>query len=63
MKLIVDGKEVEKPPSAKTVAQLMQMLGLSKEEVLVKVNGKLVPDGHAISPKDEVKIIKVIYGG
>ncbi|MCX8198059.1 MAG: MoaD/ThiS family protein [Candidatus Micrarchaeota archaeon] len=63
MRLSVDGKSIKNPPKAKTVAELISALGLSEEEVLVKINGKLSPNSASISGEDEVKVMRVIFGG
>lgn len=62
MEVLVDGRKT-RAPAAATVAELLSALKLNGEEVLVKVNGRLAPNGAAISPKDEVKIMRVIFGG
>lgn len=62
MTITVDGRKT-KAASAATVAELLSSLSLNGEEVLVKVNGKLAPNGAAISPKDEIKVMRVIFGG
>lgn len=46
-----------------TVQSLLRKLKLRREEVLVKVNGKLVPDDVELGPKDKVEIIQVVFGG
>ncbi len=46
-----------------TIAGLLRELKLMREEVVVKVNGKLAPETKAISQKDKIHIIKVVFGG
>lgn len=62
MEITVDGRKT-KVAKASNVAELLSQLKLNSEEVLVKVNGGLAPDGAKISPKDEVKVMRVIFGG
>lgn len=62
MEVLVDGRKVD-AKDARTVAALLKLLSLNSEEVLVKVNGKLVPDSAKVSKKDVVKIMRVIFGG
>ncbi|MCX6772239.1 MAG: MoaD/ThiS family protein [Candidatus Micrarchaeota archaeon] len=62
MTIIVDGKKT-KAASAPTVAALLIALKLNGEEVLVKVNGKLAPNEMKIAASDEVKVMRVIFGG
>lgn len=61
MELLVDGRKVK--AEGQTVAELLKFLGLNPEEVLVKVNGKLAPNGAKIADGDEVKVMRVIFGG
>ena len=46
-----------------TIGELLRELRLMREEVVVKVNGKLAPETRALSAKDKVHIIKVVFGG
>jgi sulfur carrier protein ThiS len=46
-----------------TLAALLRELNVMREEVVVKVNGKLAPETAAIRPSDRVEIIKVVFGG
>jgi sulfur carrier protein ThiS len=46
-----------------TIGELLRELRVMREEVVVKVNGKLAPETKALSPKDKVHIIKVVFGG
>lgn len=46
-----------------SVSELVRRLAFSREEVLVKVNGKLVPEDAEITSKDKVEVIKVVFGG
>lgn len=62
MRVTLDGKDA-KVASAATVAELLALLGLSGEETLVKVNGNLSPNSARLSQKDEVKVLRVIFGG
>jgi thiamine biosynthesis protein ThiS len=63
MKVKVDGKEVEVKEKPKTVAELLANLKITEEEVLVKINGKLVSRDREIQTKDRIEILKVIFGG
>jgi thiamine biosynthesis protein ThiS len=46
-----------------TLAELIKKSGFLREEVVVKVNGKLVPETTKLSKTDRVEIIKVVFGG
>jgi len=63
MKLTLDGKPAKIASLPSTVAELLAALKVNPEEALVKVNGKLAPNSARISAKDEVKVMRVIFGG
>ncbi len=63
MELTLDGRKMTLKKMPATVAELITALGANQEEVLVKVNGRLAPNGAKISPKDKVKVMRVIFGG
>jgi thiamine biosynthesis protein ThiS len=46
-----------------TLAELIKKSGFMREEVVVKVNGKLVPETTKLKKTDKVEIIKVVFGG
>ncbi|MFH1394265.1 MAG: MoaD/ThiS family protein [Candidatus Micrarchaeota archaeon] len=46
-----------------TVSELLKELGASREEVVIKVNGRLAPETINVGPEDSVEIIKVVFGG
>jgi sulfur carrier protein ThiS len=46
-----------------TVSGLLKDLKVMREEVVVKVNGRLAPDTRAIKSSDKVEVIKVVFGG
>lgn len=46
-----------------TVAELLRRLKCMREEVVVKVNGRLAPETRILSGKERVEIIKVVFGG
>lgn len=62
MELTVDGRKTNARPVS-TVGELILALKLNGEEVLVKVNGKLAPNGMKIAATDEIKVMRVIFGG
>lgn len=45
------------------VSGLLKKLGVMREEVVVKVNGRLVPDTRELSARDSVEVIRVVFGG
>lgn len=46
-----------------SVSSLLRELKVMREEVVVKVNGRLAPETREIRPSDRVEIIKVVFGG
>jgi sulfur carrier protein ThiS len=60
---MVDGERVRAPFKAGQISRLLSELKIPREEVLVKVNGKLAPEDAEISASDRVEIIKVVFGG
>lgn len=46
-----------------TVDQLLKQLNIRREEVVVKINGKLAPETTTVNGNDSVEIIKVVFGG
>jgi len=62
MELIVDGGKKRMRHSG-SVNSLLKKLGVMREEVIVKVNGKLAPETAEVGAKDRVEVIKVVFGG
>jgi len=46
-----------------TVDQLLKQLNIRREEVVVKINGKLAPETTNVNGNDSVEVIKVVFGG
>lgn len=63
MKLVVDGKQKKVAANPTSVGQLLAALKISSQEALVKVNGKIRPEGTPISKKDRIEVIRVVFGG
>ncbi len=62
MELIFDRKAQSRDFDG-DVGALLRTLGVMREEVIVKVNGKLAPETRRIGKADRVEIIKVVFGG
>jgi sulfur carrier protein ThiS len=45
------------------IAALLRKLRIMREEVVVKVNGRLAPETRMLGPSDRVEVIKVVFGG
>ena len=50
-------------PAPRTIEQVLLELGINPIEVIVSVNGRLVPEDVIVSGNDEIRIIKVAHGG
>ena len=62
MELVLDDERKEMEFEG-TIAELLRNLKLMREEVVVKLNGKLAPETVKIKPQDRVEVIKVVFGG
>ena len=62
MKLFLDGR-LKKLNHAGTVSALLKKLKVSREEVVVKLNGRLAPETASVLTSDKVEVIKVVFGG
>jgi sulfur carrier protein ThiS len=62
MELVFDNQKSERQFNG-TLAELLKDLKVMREEVVIKVNGKLAPETEMIGPEDKVEIIKVVFGG
>jgi len=62
MKLFLDGR-VKKLNHAGTVSALLKKLKVRREEVVVKLNGRLAPETASVLSNDKVEVIKVVFGG
>ena len=62
MELILNNekKDMEFKGSA---IDLLKQLKLRREEVVIKVNGKLAPETTMLDGKDKVEVIQVVFGG
>ena len=65
MQLIrLDGRQKKVQGRApKTVLELLACLSLSPQEALVRVDGKIRPEGHPIGTKNKIEVIRVVFGG
>ncbi len=60
---ILGGEWREQETSVKTVGELMAEIGLSPEEYLPSVGGKLVTDDYELEEGAEITFIPVVSGG
>jgi len=62
VELVIDNERKDMEYSG-TVSSLLKDLKFMREEVVIKVNGKLAPETRKIGKKDRIEIIKVVFGG
>lgn len=62
MELVFDNQEREIDFSG-TVDELLKELKVMREEVVIKVNGRITPETESVGENDKVEIIKVVFGG
>ena len=62
MELIFDNKERTLDFNG-SIKELLKELKVMREEVVIKVNGKITPETEMVGKDDKVEIIKVVFGG
>ncbi|MFA7096362.1 MAG: sulfur carrier protein ThiS [Gammaproteobacteria bacterium] len=66
MEILVNGAPREVPEGT-TMAQLIEMLGLTGRRLAVEVNREIVPrstfETHRVQPGDRIEIVHAIGGG
>lgn len=66
MEILVNGASREVPEGT-TMAQLIEMLGLTGRRLAVEVNREIVPrstfETHRVQPGDRIEIVHAIGGG
>lgn len=62
MQLVLDNKKSEIQFQG-TVSSLLKHLKVLREEVVIKINGRLAPETTELKSEDMVEIIKVVFGG
>ena len=62
MQLVLDNQK-KKLAFTGTAEQLLKKLKIRREEVVIKINGKLAPETTEVGGSDSVEIIKVVFGG
>lgn len=66
MEILVNGASREVPEGT-TIAQLIEMLGLTGRRLAVEVNREIVPrstfETHRVQPGDRIEIVHAIGGG
>ncbi|QLC49367.1 MoaD/ThiS family protein [Methanolobus zinderi] len=57
------GKTKEMDIDSLTVENLLSELQISQSEVIVVMNGEVIPEDHVLRNEDEIRIIHVVFGG
>jgi len=60
---ILGGEWKEIETDSRTIKELMDELGLSPEEYLPSVRGKLVTEDYEIKDENEIQFVPVVSGG
>lgn len=60
---LVLGPDVSEIDFEGPVSGLLKELKVMREEVVIKVNGRLAPETAIVKKTDRVEIIKVVFGG
>lgn len=63
MDVILNGEKLRVAFRSGAISDLLHKMMVSREEVIAKVNGKIVPEDAEITSKDKVEITKVVFGG
>ena len=63
LKILLPGQIKTVTASAKTVAELLQKIGMNPETVIVSVNGNIVPEQTKLKKSDKVDVLRVVSGG
>lgn len=64
IRILLDGRSKKVQGRAPTsVLELLACLSLSPQEALVRVDGKIRPEGHPITAKSKIEVIRVVFGG
>jgi len=61
--ILPDSSRHTTTPDPRAVDQVLMELGINPLDVIVVVNGRLVPEDTVISGNDEVRIIRIAHGG
>lgn len=63
MELQINNQKKKKIRFLGDISALLRKLKLRREEVIVKANGKIVPDDFKVGANDSIEIIQVVFGG
>lgn len=63
MYVVVDNQNAREMNFEGSVSSLLRHLNIMREEVIIKLNGKLAPETSEVKGEDIVEIIKVVFGG
>ena len=60
-----EGKKIRKVmvKSRSTVNDILRELGYNREEVVVRLNGKIVAEEEELSRGDSIEVIRIVTGG
>ncbi len=60
-----EGKKIRKVmvKSRSTINDILRELGYNREEVVVRLNGKIVAEEEELSRGDSIEVIRIVTGG
>ena len=59
----LDGHPVRMTGEPGSVRELLALLKISPQEALVRVDGKIKPDGFPLLGAKKIEIVRVVFGG
>lgn len=63
LEISLDGKKASCKKNPGTAGELLQALGLSCEEAIVKVGGRAVPESARLATGKKIEVVRVVFGG
>ncbi|MFH0752789.1 MAG: MoaD/ThiS family protein [archaeon] len=63
MKVYIEKTKEKKEINSKTVAELLEKLGINPTTVIAVVNGEAATEDAELSAEDEITIMSVVSGG
>jgi sulfur carrier protein ThiS len=63
VKIILDSKEIKIDKIPSNCIQLLEKLGISRQEALIKIDGRFRCNDSKLEGAREIEIIRVVFGG
>ncbi len=62
-RIALDGKQIKMLTRAGTINELLGLLNISGQEALVRVDGKIRPEGFPLAGARRIEVVRVVFGG